>query len=285
MEVKAMIGYFSRLLVLVAVLTAVLGLPFAASAAGPSYYVSLGDSLAAGFQPIGPPFDQGYADQLFTLLQAKIPNLQLVKFGCYGETTVTMTSGGVCPYSHGSQLAEAVAFLQTHQKSVVLLTIDIGANDVNCSITMPLDMRCITNASTAVKTNLPSILTALRAAAGPGVPIVGMNYYDPYLAFWLQGEGGRAAATDSKQAFLKFNNTLETIYKAAGSPVADVEGAFSTTDFATKVLSPDFGTIPLNVARICQWTWMCVAGGPDIHPNTAGYGVIAEAFLQVLPLP
>ncbi|MBI2882419.1 MAG: hypothetical protein HYY11_00690 [Candidatus Methylomirabilis oxyfera] len=84
--------------------------------------------------------------------------------------------------------------------------------------------------------------------------LIGMNYYDPYLAFWLQGEGGRAAATDSRQAFLQFNDTLEEIYKAGGSPVADVGGAFSTADFATKVLSPDFGMIPLNVARICQWT-------------------------------
>jgi lysophospholipase L1-like esterase len=242
--------------------------------------VSLGDSLAAGFQPDG-TVGQGYADQLFTALQAKIQTLQHVKLGCYGETTVTMTSGGVCPYSHGTQLAEAVAFLQANKTSVVLLTIDIGANDVNCSITMPLDVGCITQASTAVATNLSSILTTLRAAAGPGVPIVGMNYYDAYLAFWLQGEGGRAAATDSKQAFVKFNDTLEGIYKAAGSPVADVEGAFSTTDFATKVVSPDFGTIPLNVARICQWTWICAAG--DIHPNTEGYGVIARAFLKVVP--
>src|SRR5574337_97453 len=276
-------GSCSRLLVMLAVLSTVFGLPFAASAAV-KYYVSLGDSLAAGFQPTG-SFDQGYADQLFKALQAKIPNLQLVKLGCTDETTVTMTTGGVCPYPHGSQLDEAVAFLRDHMGSVALITIDIGANDVDCSITMPLDVRCITDASAAVKTNLPAILTALRAAVGPGVPIVGMNYYDPFLAFWLQGQGGRAAATDSQQAFLKFNDTLETLYKAAGSPVADVEGAFSTTDFATKVVSPDFGTIPLNVARICQWTWMCALAplGPDVHANTEGYGVIAGAFLKVLP--
>src|SRR5574337_1030485 len=274
---------FSGLFVIAAVFVAGLVMPVAASAAKP-YYVSLGDSLAAGYQPTG-SFDQGYADQLFKALQDKIPNLKLVKLGCPGETTVTMTTGGVCAYSHGSQLDEAVAFLRDHKGSVVLITIDIGANDVDCSITMPLDMRCITDASAAVETNLPSILTALRAAVGPGVPMVGMNYYDPYLAFWFQGEGGRAAATDSRQAFLKFNDSLETIYKAAGSPVADVEGAFSTTDFATKVVSPDFGTIPLNVARICQWTWMCALAplGPDVHANTEGYGVIAGAFLKVLP--
>jgi hypothetical protein len=35
------------------------------------------------------------------------------------------------------------------------------------------------------------------------------------------------------------------------------------------------------VERICEWTWFCSIG--NIHPNTAGYGVIAEAFEQVLP--
>ena len=272
---------FSGLFVTAAVFVAGLVMPVAAGAAD-RYYVSLGDSLAFGYQPTG-SFNQGYADQLFDALQTKILGLQPVKLGCPGETTGTMTTGGVCSYPNGSQLDEAVAFLQLHKESVALITIDIGANDVYCSITRPLDMRCITDASAAVETNLPSILTALRAAA-PSVPIVGMNYYDPYFAFWFQGRGGRAAATDSRQAFLKLNDTLERIYKAAGSPVADVEGAFSTTDFATKVVSPGFGTIPLNVARICQWTWMCAPSpGPDIHANTEGYGVIAGAFLKVLP--
>ena len=32
-----------------------------------------------------------------------------------------------------------------------------------------------------IQANLPAILAALRDAAGPGVPIVGMSYYDPFL--------------------------------------------------------------------------------------------------------
>ncbi len=52
--------------------------------------------------------------------------------------------------------------------------------------------------------------------------------------------------------------------------------AFSTTD------TTPVGGIPLDVLRICQWTWMCTTN-PDIHANDDGYGVIAEAFEQVLP--
>jgi hypothetical protein len=45
-----------------------------------------------------------------------------------------------------------------------------------------------------------------------------------------------------------------------------------------------FGGVPRNVLFVRQWTWMFTPPpfGPDIHANTAGYGVIAQAFLEVL---
>ena len=80
----------------------------------PVYYLSLGDSLAAGVQPIGDPTDlyrtdEGYADQLYAIATSWYPNLELVKLGCPGETTGTMIDGGICAYDHGSQLDQAVA--------------------------------------------------------------------------------------------------------------------------------------------------------------------------------
>jgi hypothetical protein len=45
-----------------------------------------------------------------------------------------------------------------------------------------------------------------------------------------------------------FNGLLESIYAAAGDPVADVEGAFQVGD--TTLID---GT-PLDVLRECQWT-------------------------------
>ena len=39
--------------------------------------------------------------------------------------------------------------------------------------------------------NLPTILGTLRTVA-PRVPIVGMNLYDPFLAFWLAGDEASA---------------------------------------------------------------------------------------------
>jgi hypothetical protein len=117
------------------------------------------------------------------------------------------------------------------------------------------------------------ILGALRAAAGPNVPLVGMKYHSPYLVAWFDDP---ALAHTLVDLTVQFNNGLEAIYTAAGSPVADVETAFSLTDFT---IQPD--GLPLNVQRVCQWTLMCTVG--DVHPNEQGSGVIARAFEAVLP--
>jgi lysophospholipase L1-like esterase len=252
------------------------------------YYVSLGDSLAAGGQPTLPLAqrfgDEGYADQLYAIEQTKVANLQLVKLGCGGETTASMITAeptitvpgiGTVPYEgrgdhffcnfpHGSQLAEAVSFLHAHQGFVSFVTIDIGADDVIHGGGVP-----------AITANLPVILSALREAAGPDVPILGMNYYGPGLVQWFSDPASLPANISTLVAF---NDLLEGIYAAFGDPVADVESAFSTTD-TTLV-----GGIPLDVLRLCQWTWLCTPPplGPDIHANTAGYGVIAHAFEEVL---
>src|ERR1035437_1347805 len=77
-----------------------------------TYYLSLGDSLSTGVQPIGPESwqfrtDQGYADQLAELTRPRLPGLQVVKLGYPGESTTTMIDGSLGEYPHGSQLAEA----------------------------------------------------------------------------------------------------------------------------------------------------------------------------------
>jgi lysophospholipase L1-like esterase len=250
----------------------------AAPATAVHYYVSLGDSLAAGEQlATNENFgDRGYADQLYAIEQARIPNLKLVKLGCGGETTSSMiVAVPVVPqglyegrgerfhcFPHGSQLADAVSFLHAHRGFVSFVTIDIGGNDV-------LSPRG--GGTGAIQANLPVILGALREAAGPNVPIVGMNYYSPRLAEWF---GAPASLPARVAEAVAFNDLLEGIYAAAGDPVADVESAFSTTDTAP------VGGVPLDVLRICRWTWTCVAG--NIHPNDDGYAVIAHAFEDVL---
>jgi hypothetical protein len=89
----------------VAVVAAVLvgGAGLRAAAGTTTYYVSLGDSAAAGFQPNGLK-DRGYADQLLDRLRGRIPGLRLFKLGCPGETTESLISGVMssCSYPSGS---------------------------------------------------------------------------------------------------------------------------------------------------------------------------------------
>jgi lysophospholipase L1-like esterase len=252
-----------------------------------SYYVSVGDSLAAGVQPIGDAgdlfrTDEGYAEQLLQIARAKSPKLSLVKLGCPGETTTTMIGGGICTYPHGSQLDEAIAFLRSHQALVAFVTIDIGANDFPCQAA-----ECVPAGVAAIQTNLPSILAALRDAAGPSVPIVGMTLYNPFLAAWRLGPDGQAYAQFSATQLMgPVNGLLRGLFEGAGVGVADIESAFSSNDFDTLVELPGAGTVPLNVARICMWTWVCAPApyGPDNHANAAGYGAIAGAFAVALGL-
>jgi lysophospholipase L1-like esterase len=261
--------------------------PGSSGAHAKSYDVSVGDSLAAGVQPIGDPNDlfrtnDGYAEQLVAIARVSSPKLALVKLGCPGETTTTMIDGGICAYAHGSQLDEAVAFLRSHHAQVAFVTIDIGANDFPCQAA-----ECVPAGVAAIQSNLPLILARLRAAAGPNVPIVGMTIYNPFLAAWFGGPDGQAFARASASQLLgPVNGLLRAIYEGSGDRVADIETAFSSNDFDTQVDLPGAGTVPINVARICMWTWVCAPAplGPDNHANATGYGVIARAFADALGL-
>ena len=259
----------------------------AAGSPGSSTLLSLGDSLAAGYQPAHDNLsagdtNQGYADQLAQML----PNVQLQKFGCSGETTTSMLTGGKCTYpGASSQLDAAVKYLNAHRGQVKIVTIDIGANDVQkCAAGGSIDIPCAVQGVATLAQNLPVILSTLRAAAGPDVTIVGMNYYNPFLASYLKGSDGVFLAAGTSLAEYVVNTIEETDYRAIEARVADVSGAFQSYDFFTMKDLPGVGPVPVNVYNICTLTYMCALG--DIHANVSGYKVIADAFVAALrPVP
>jgi hypothetical protein len=113
-----------------------------------------------------------------------------------------------------------------------------------------------------------------------------MSYYLPELAQWRHGTLGHAVAWLSERLSAAYNGLLVNAYAKAGIGVADVFGAFRTTDFGDQTTVPGVGTVPRNVALICQWTWECAAPprGPNQHANPAGYQVIATAILKAASL-
>ena len=298
-----------RLLVIAVVAAAVLaavGVSPAAADTRPTYYVALGDSVAWGLQPksakeltVKARETGGYVDVVLQALRQQSPNLHVEKLACPGERADTMIAGASAPiggcdpqqfkYEHGSQLADAVAFMHAHAGQVALVTINIGANDTAQCAFAQFPVACVDAIKERLTADLDTILTSVKEAAGPGVPIVGMTYYDPFLWAWprLGLEQQARATVDYTVAF---NDVLEAAYRAVGSSVADVETAFAVTDFTTTADLPGFGPVPLNVFNTCTLTHACTFNACtswpcflfDPHPNDAGYALIGRTFLEVL---
>jgi lysophospholipase L1-like esterase len=255
------------------------------------YYLSLGDSLATGFQPdangVGRSTANGFDHDLLPglrladLLHGR--DLRLVELGCPGETTTTAIDGGVCAYSGAtSQLDAAVTFLTEHRGHVPLVTVTLGANDVeDCASAAGIDAACVQAGLSAIQPNLARFAEALRKADPDAhTRFIGLNEYDPFLAAFLQGTAGQQLATQSVAVVDQLNRLLAADYTAAGFRVADVAGAFRMDDFTDQVTLAGVGQVPVNVANICELTFECAAApvGPNIHPRNSGYRVLAQAI-------
>jgi hypothetical protein len=251
----------------------------------PNFYVALGGSGSVGVQPTaalpgGRPTDDGYANDLFEMERSNWADLRLVKLGCPGETTMTMLEGGShCHYRTGSQLSEALSFLHFHP-STVLMTVDLGFNDlIPCLVRQQVDEACVTREIVIVHEQLAQILKSLQAANVPGLRIIGVGHYDPYLADYLDGPAGRAFAMDSLGAISRLNDVLRSTYADAGIPMADVASVFDISDTAVTT-QVGTQTVPEDVARTCTLTWMCTPAplGPNPHPDDEGYRAISQAI-------
>jgi lysophospholipase L1-like esterase len=255
----------------------------------PPYYVALGGSGSVGEQPTaaapgGQPTDEGYANDLNEVERARWPGLQLVKLGCPGETAVTMVQGGDrCHYTAGSQLSAALAFLRLH-RSTMLVTLDIGFNDVRpCLSDRLVDEACVARALLAVHAQIAAMVPLLRQAGPPGMRLVGVGHYDPFLGRYLSGTAGHSFAVESMNVVSRLNDVLRSSYNGAGIPMADVAAAFGTAATGSTRLAGR-GVVPRDVARVCALTWVCAAApyGPNQHPNDAGYQVISRAIDDAL---
>ena len=284
----------------VLVALAVLPSPALANGNDDSIYLSLGTSLAAGTVADSAgdniPFTNlSYTDQLFVRAKGRVaPHLEHVKLGCPGETVLTFEFGGICDGAvfdryDSPQLSEALDVLATG--NVALLTVDLGANDIVAATPALLacpDLACVDGVLELIALDVKDAVATIQAAA-PGVPIVAMNYYNPNLAAWLGFFSGVPAellpadpgfAVFSDVLSLIFNGKLATKYAELGIPVADVFGAFNSSDFTDK----GGDTIPNNVEVICKLTSMC----PDptvksnIHTNKHGYRLIAKTFFAIV---
>ena len=251
---------------------------------GPSYYLSLGDSLAYGYQPnlvaagAPPSAYRSYAEDFSSWIRS----LALVNYGCPGETTTSLINGP-CPWPQTglhtpyapatTQLGAAEVFLTAHGAQTKLVTLDIGSNDLLALVgaceahPIPSLLGCLEGGLTAtvgaIETNDYQILATVRALA-PSARIVMFNLYNP-IAIELPGSDTLIAAVNQALAgFLAGSASSLDVH------LADAFGAINGVAGST-----------LEQARICLLTWMC-SSYANIHPTTLGYWSLTFALIKAL---
>ena len=258
----------------------------AASSKSPTYYVSLGDSYSVGYQP-GFGATPGY-----TVYVAGKTHLKLVNFGCAGATTTSLIASvgcpdplphttGAAPYPTMTQSAAAEAFLTAHHGHIGLITVTIGGNDVIPCARQANVVNCVGTAVSGVSKNVTALVAALRAAAGPRVPLIGLTYPDVILGTYVYPSQPPSAslvslANLSVVAFKALiNPALAKAYSSAGGSLVDVTAATGAyTPLTRTVRLVPYGTIPAPVASVCSLTWFCSQG--NIHAKTTGYTLIGK---------
>jgi lysophospholipase L1-like esterase len=264
------------------------------------YDVSVGDSYAAGYQPVASARahrdTHGFAYQVVDLARARGYRFILRNFACGGATATSILQQVGCSlpapgpdvvsYPTRTQVAAADRFIARHHGKVGLITVSIGGNDILGCTAAANFISCLTQALPGIETNLHELLTGLRQAAGPGVPIVGLTYPDVFLGLYTSKDpSDQSLALASIGAFERLvNPALETEYSDVSAAFVDVTkaaGAYVPLTETTPWPSAPSGRIPVAVADICSLTYYC--GLHDVHPTARGYRVIARLIVATLP--
>jgi lysophospholipase L1-like esterase len=223
------------------------------AADGDSYYVALGDSLAANVGVENPR--DGYVSRFHGWLEdTGAESLGLRNFGIPGETSGSLLYAG--------QLDEAVAF--GDDNFVRWVTIDIGANDLlghltsaDCSedITVAACSQRIEASLAAYELNIEEIFGVIDKAF-PDATVILLTTYNPF-GFGFE---------DRVEFEAQSNAVISRLNVIAAGAAAD-------HDF---LVADGFG--PMR--GIATSTTHMVDSPPDIHPNVAGFDLLAGALID-----
>ena len=241
--------------------------PVPSPASGPSTYLALGDSVAAGVGA-ATPGSGGYVPLLAGLLAQRLgcdappaPGcpLQVRNLAESGATTTTLTR---------RQLPQALELLRT-SPDVRLVTLTVGGNDVfepvvRACARAPQDPSCaaaVTSSVRQVDSRVDEVLRALAAALKPGTTLAVMAYYDPVPACRLA----------------QLSRLTDRVLEGSGGQpgLNDVLRARAAQHGALVVETRERLTVPGSF----------VGNDDCLHPSGLGHARIAEAFLDVVARP
>lgn len=240
----------------------------AASSATGGVYLALGDSITFGIG-VDRPQEEGYVARVASALGDASATMQIA------ETRVFAIPGETAAGFLDTRLDDVLRAVGEYGPRVELVTIGLGANellrtrrDPACEADRagPACAAAVESATATAVAALDEIVAAVQAAladAGSDARILLLAYYnpdpDPLADATIAGPDGIVACTTGEPGF---DDRIACVADARGVEIVDLHAAFR--------------------GRELELTGFAAG---DVHPNAAGYDVIAGAILAVVGEP
>ncbi|MEK5147317.1 GDSL-type esterase/lipase family protein [Psychrobacillus sp. FSL K6-4615] len=225
-------------------------IPFASAENVKIDYVALGDSLATGHTPYGVKVGRGFTDMI---------SESIAKEGMLGSFTKAYAGSGETSVGLLETLKRAD--VQQSLKEAELITIISGANDFIDEMYDPSNGHIdadVAKATTLLNTVAGNLSTAIKQVKllNPGADIYMYGYFFP-----LPHLTDEATKFQLQLAFTMMNSKMKAIAESEGIHFVEVASLFD-----------------LNGKNYLEKP-------EDIHPNEAGYQVMADQFFQNYTIP
>jgi lysophospholipase L1-like esterase len=221
---------------------------------GDRYYVALGDSLAANIGVVEPR--DGYVSRFHGWLEQDNVEYGLRNYGIPGETSGSLLNGG--------QLEAATTFAKDN--FVTHVTVDIGANDLLGHLTSPDCSEDLT--TVACEQRLDATLEAYAANIDEIFTTIGNSFPDATVIL-LTTYNPFGFGFEERVSFESASNTIISRLNTIAATAAS-EHDFLVAD----------GFEPMR--GIATSATHMVDAPPDIHPNIAGFDILAGALIDAV---